>query len=134
MENEKLDAMKKEIKEKQVALIKKAVCLTYEKIEDLERQKNELQNQMKVYKHDLFDLKDGRLDRILERQSMDANAKELSVVKITKLPSSENKNSSPWYEDYIFSLGEESCKINNSMTKTHASGSYKLKDGGIRYL
>lgn len=138
MENEKLDAIKKELKAKQIAIIKESVQLTFEKLEEIEKQKNELQNQIKILKHDLFDLKDGRLDRVLERQSLNDEVKTISVIVVTK-PASNGQTqvtaTSPWYEDYEFKLMEgESCKINNSITKTHAGGSYKLKNGTIRYL
>ena len=133
MEDPKLDALKRDMKQKQVDIIKEAVRLTLEKLEVMEKQKDVLQDQLKVLKHDLFDLKDGRLDRILERQSLSEDVKKVSVVLVTK--TTVVTNTSPWYEEYEFKLvGGEGCKINNSLTKTHASGSYKLKDGTIRHL
>ncbi len=140
MENEnaqKLDAIKREMKQKQVAIVKEAVQLTFEKLEEIEKQKNDLQNQIKILKHDLFDLKDGRLDRVLERQSLNEETKSISMIVVTKAAANgqAQTNVSPWYEDYAFGVsGSAPCKINNSLTKTHASGSYKLKDGTIRYL
>lgn len=135
MENQKLDEMKRELKTKQIAIIKEAVQLTFEKLEEVEGQKNRLQNEIKILKHDLFDMKDGRLDRVLERQSLNEETKSISVIVVTKVTNGASTNTSPWYEDYAFGVnGGEPCKINNSITKTHASGSYKLKDGTIRYL
>jgi len=135
MESEKLNGIKREMKQKQISMIKEAVRLTFEKLEEIEKQKNGLQNQIKILKHDLFDLKDGRLDRVLERQSLNEETKLISVIVVTKAVNGASVNASPWYEDYEFKVGEgEPCKINNSMMKTHASGSYKLKDGTIRYL
>lgn len=130
--NGKLESIKYEMKQRQVAIIKEAVQLTFEKLEEIEKQKNSLQNSIKILKHDLFDLKDGRLDKILERQSINEEVKTISVIAITK---GTSLNVSPWYEEYEFKVLEgEPCKINNSVTKTHAGGSYKLKDGTIRYL
>lgn len=135
MENEKLNAIKMEMKQKQVAIIKEAVKLTFEKLEELEKQKNSLQNSIKILKHDLFDLKDGRLDKILERQELNEEVKSISVISVTKVVPNGQVNVSPWYEEYEFKVLEgKLCKINNSITKTHAGGSYKLKDGAIRYL
>lgn len=138
MENDKLNEIKRELKAKQVAVIKEAVQLTFEKLEELEKLKNSMQNQIKILKHDLFDLKDGRLDRILERQNLNEEVKTISIIVVAKIviPNGQAQaNVSPWYEEYEFKvLGGEPCKINNSLTKTHASGSYKLKDGMIRYL
>jgi hypothetical protein len=136
MESEKLNEIKKDMKEKQIAVIKKAVKMTFEKLDTLENQKNEIQNQIKICKHDLFDLKDGRLDRILERQVLNGEAKSISVITINKIPTNGASSTvSPWYEDYEFKvLNDNSCRVNNSITKTHASGSYKLDDGTIKYL
>ncbi|MFH1231366.1 MAG: hypothetical protein V1709_07720 [Planctomycetota bacterium] len=135
---QRLDSIKREMKQKQIIIIKEAVQLTFEKLEELEKQKNIIQNSIKILKHDLFDLKDGRLDRVLERQSLNEEVKSISVIAVTKIvvPNGQVQvNVSPWYEEYEFKILEgEPCKINNSMTKTHASGSYKLKDGTIRYL
>ena len=138
MENEKLNAIKMDMKQKQIAIIKEAVQLTFEKLEEIEKQKNNLQNQIKILKHDLFDLKDGRLDRVLERQSLNEEVKTISVIVVTELPKGVSVNVSPWYVDYELKVmqpeGSLDCNINNSITKIHASGSYKLKDGSIRYL
>lgn len=136
MENDKLENIKKEMRQKQIAAIKEAVQLTLEKLEEVEKQKNNVQDQIKILKHDLFDLKDGRLDRILERQALNEEAKSISVIVVTKAVVQNGAvNASPWYEEYEFKVADgESCKINNSITKTHASGSYKLKTGEIKYL
>lgn len=135
MNNEKLDNIKKDIRQNQISIIKEAVQLTFERLEELEAHKNDLQNKIKILKHDLFDLKDGRLDRILERQSLNEEVKSISVITIIKAANGVSVNVSPWYEEYEFKvLDGASCKINNSVTKTHASGSYKLKGGTIKYL
>jgi len=139
MENSKLDKIKADIKTTQISVIKQAVKQTFEKLEALEKEKNDVQNRIKILKHDLFDLKDGRLDRILERQSMDDETRTISVVLVAKVPGvAGQNNSSPWYEEYKVSVlsdnGVVDCNINNSITKTNASGSYKLNDGSIRYL
>lgn len=139
MDNIALDKIRRELKEKQLMIIKEAVQLTFEKLEEYELQKNMIQKNIKLLKHDLFDLKDGRLDRILERQAINAEVKSISIIVVSK-PAS-NANVSPWYEDYDFNVirssdkaSSEGCKVNNSLTKIHASGSYKLNDGSIRYL
>jgi len=139
MENNKLDKIKQDMKAMQITVIKQAVKHTFERLEALEKEKNDVQNKIKILKHDLFDLKDGRLDRILERQSMDDETRTISVVIVAKVPAvAGQSNASPWYEEYKVSVlgdnGVVDCNINNSITKTNASGSYKLADGSIRYL
>lgn len=137
MENKKLDEVQEKIKSKQVFLIKEGVRLTLEKLNELDKMRNYIQDQQKILKHDLYDLKDGRLDKILERQSLNTEAVKVSVITVSKVASAVNPTS-PWYEDYELKVsrpdGVESCKINNSTTKTHAGGSYKLNDGSMKYL
>jgi len=137
MNNKELDKIKDEMTQKKVAVIKAAVKLTLELIDCLEKQHNDIQNKIKILKHDLFDLKDGRLDRILERQLINNSIKEISAVIIEKT-SKETKTSSPWYIDYKVTVrlkdGILDCEVNNSVTRMHASGTYKLSDDSIRYL
>lgn len=132
MEDEKLSALKIELKEKQITVIKAIIKDTLEKIHDLEHEKNIIQNNIKILRHDLFDLKDGRLDRILERQGMEVDVKRLSVFEV--LPLNQQKNTSSWYIDYIIKYGDNEIRVNNSIVKINASGSYKLKDDVIKYL
>ncbi len=135
MDNEKLNSLALQLK---AEAIKEIVQLTLELINELETKKNEIQNKIKVLKHDLFDLKDGRLDRILERQLLTPDVIYSCVVKVNKESSKDKGN--PWYTDYTVtyvSLKDSTphlVLLNNSTTKTHASGSYKLKDGSIKYL
>lgn len=137
MENDKLNKIKEEIKQKQITTIKAAVKETYELLEGMEKQKNDIQNKIRMLKHTLFDLKDGRLDRILERQGLDPCLSEIDPISV-KLNNSKASASSPWYVDYDISVrcaeGTLDCTINNSITKMHASGAYKLNDGTIRNL
>ena len=132
MDSEKLNILKTEIKEKQIIAIKDIIKHTLEKIYDLEHDKNIIQNSIKILKHDLFDLKDGRLDRILERQSMEANIKKISVFEV--LPSGTPQNTSSWYIDYVIKYNENEVRVNNSIVKINASGSYKIKNDVIKYL
>lgn len=135
MENEKLTKIGQDIKAKQVSAIKDVIRLTFEQIQSLEKIRNGLQEQIKVLKLDLIDLKDGRLDRVHERQVMSETCKTTSILEILK---KDNNEKNPWYVDYeikyILDSIETTIRINNSITKTHAAGSYKLKDGSIRYL
>lgn len=136
MNNSKLDSMQAELREKQIQNIKAAVRLTLEKMEELERQKGILQDQIKILKHDLFDLKDGRLDRIVERQTLQTESTAISRIKVVK---QENvPGTSPWYEHYELCVqdgdGILSCKVNNSLIRMHASGTYRLTTGEVKYV
>lgn len=134
--NQTLGKTKDEIRQRQVKAIKIAVELTFEALEKMEREKSILQDKIRVIKHDLYDLKDGRLDRIAERQELGGDKKisEFVVKKIDGQPGSL----SPWYVEYTMEVGKDdedfSYTVNNSITKMHASGTYKLKSEEIRYL
>lgn len=136
MENERLNTLSQEMK---TEAVKSIVRLTLEQINELEIEKNKIQNKIKVLKHNLFDLKDGRLDRILERQELTPPIEKLTALITIKKCAVKNAKDNPWYIEYEISYWPEKDKIcvtylNNSTIKTHASGSYKLKDGSIKYL
>ncbi len=139
MESPKLDKLKEDIKQKQINAVKTIVRETFKRIDALEKQKNDVQNKIKILKHDLFDLKDGRLDRILERQTMDASIRELSLVIVEK--NDKDTTGSPWYVPYKCTFlnpppEEGGCitiELNNSIVKLNAAGSYQIEND-IKYL
>lgn len=125
---------KAEMIQKQIEAIKQVVRQTFEQIDALEKIKSEAQEKIKILRHDIFDLKDGRLDRIVERQSMDAKIKEISILDITKSGGGAN----PWYVEYEMTYAIDGTVImvvvNNSVAKMHSSGTYKIGNGTIKYL
>lgn len=138
MEESKLNSISTELKQKQITGIKEIIHRTFERLEVLEKERFGIQEKIRILKYDLFDLKDGRLDRILERQGMNENINKISILKISKYINAGHPVTNPWYEEYEISYELDGTlitfKITNSFSKTHASGSYKLKDGSIRYL
>lgn len=145
------------LKEKQVEEVKRIVLKTLEKIESLKSDKEKAQEnvkdideKIKILKMDIDDLKEGRLDRITERQEKDAKAKETSVVIIIKETKVEHDY--PWwfwpyriewpgydwpriYPVTYTSSGDSfgvttTCGyVNCSSAKWGASGTYQLSDG-----
>ena len=89
----------KSLKDKEVEEVKKIVLKTLEKINDLKKTKAEAEEKIKILKMDLDDLKEGRLDRMAERQEKDGRAKQISVVIIIKEKIVE-REVSPWYWPY----------------------------------
>lgn len=136
MDSTKLNKISDDIKESQKIHVKELVTLTFEKVEALEAMKAKIMDQLKILKHDLFDLKDGRLDRILERQNMNAETCVISAIKVQRKEGQTSNN--PWFTDYevSYTCNGTSSKvvINNSAAKTHASGTYKLQNDSIKYL
>lgn len=96
----------KEAREKSVNEVKLIVQRTLEKIEDVDKQIEQardslkkLEDQKKILKLDIEDLKDGKLDRIVERQEKDPEAKRISVVLIIK-EKETIREVNPWYWPY----------------------------------
>ncbi len=96
------------LREKQVEEVKKIVLKTLEKLDALKRDRESAQDRVKdidekikLLKMDIEDLKDGRLDRMAERQEKDPEAKGVSVIVIIKEKVVE-REVSPWYWPYRF--------------------------------
>ena len=134
--NRTLGKTKEDIRKSQVKSVKAAVEMTFEALDEMERQKSILQDKIRILKHDLYDLKDGRLDRIVERQSL-CNGNSISAFAV-KLVEGQSNSVSNWYTEYELEIGKDgddlSYRINNSILKQHASGTYKLKNGEVKYL
>ncbi len=142
-----------ELEKKQIDEVKLIVKKTLEKIEKLKKERRELDNKIKILKMDIDDLKEGRLDRIAERQDKDESAKKISVVVIIKEKIIEKVG--PWYVPYIvhwntpiypteydnkFYCGSgstanfnvcDTVMLTNSVVKNNTVGTYSLDSGTI---
>jgi hypothetical protein len=87
----------KEMREKQVTEVKKIVLKTLEKIKEQEKIRDTASKKVKILKMDIDDLKDGKIERIVERQEKDEEAKNTSVVIIIR---ETVNNYSPWFVPY----------------------------------
>lgn len=74
----------KEARERKVAEVKAIVTETLKKLEQVRQEIKEKQEEERILKLDIEDLKNGKLDLIAERQAKDLKAKEVSVVLIIK--------------------------------------------------
>jgi hypothetical protein len=99
------DEAQNSLREKQVAEVKQIVLETLKKIDLLEKDKHikqseikELDGQIKILRSDIDDLKEGRIDRIVERQEKDPKAINVSVVVIIK---EKEVIREPWYQPYV---------------------------------
>ncbi len=129
--------------EEKVELIKSVVRNTLEELDGIDGEINRLQKKKAALRRDLTDLKEGRLDRIEERQGLDSESKSFSVFTVVKKVTIGSGETNPWYIPYflvlrnvptINEIATENLDINNSMTKINAAGSYKLQCGKIAYL
>lgn len=108
----------KELKEEKVKHLKDFIKKTLSRREELLKQKEELAKAIKILDKDIADSKEGRLDRIEERQKNDPLAKQTSVAIIERealLPASHHDDTPEinhhhteiryvgrWYEPYRF--------------------------------
>ena len=93
----------KEQREKEIAQLKEIVKKTLSELEKLKSQKKEVDGKIKILKMDLDDLKEGRLDRIEERQQKDPQAKEISVI-LVKEKEVERIIEKPYYVPYYVEI------------------------------
>ena len=89
----------KELEDKQIEKLKEAVKNTLRKIKDLDDDIVKLEDERKILKLDIDDLKAGRLDKIEERQKVDKKAKRVSVIVVEK--EVHHYHGSPWYQPYV---------------------------------
>ena len=134
----------KELREKQVQKVKEVITRTLEKLEVAKERKEKIEEEIKYLRMDLDDLKDGKLDRIKERQDKDPKAKEISVI-IIKEKETIREVPSPWYAPYVVTWStnytpQYQCGgffdsshfvLTNSLAKSTAAGTYVLADGHI---
>jgi len=132
MDKKKLANVKRNIEQHQIDTIKHITEMTLEKIMEKEHTRNALQEEIRILRHDISDLKEGRLDRMVDRQNIAKEALEASAFTIKKDTGSKTTNQ--WYVPYIVQYDDTRSEINNSVAKTHTSGSYKLSDGTIKYI
>ena len=95
-----------ELQEKSVQKVKDIVKATLKKIKDLddeiEKAKEEvkkLEEDRKILRLDIDDLKEGRLDRIEERQKTEPKAKKISVIVVEKEVHHHHHNDW-WHQPY----------------------------------
>ncbi len=149
----------KEVKEKQITELKSFIKKTLEEKERQSRIREEANRKIKILDKDIGDLKEGRLDRIEERQKADPKAKEISVALVEKVREVHHHHyDERWYWPYRFtwqepyiapftntvgntvldvsptvaqdSFGADFFTLNNSIAKDHSAGTYSLKING----
>ena len=92
-------------------------------------EKRKIEEKLRVVNMDLEDLKDGRLDRILERQLKDPRSAEISEFSIVEGQADGDKNGK-WYKPFIVKLmntkvgRNQYIELNCSVTKDYAVGTY----------
>ena len=94
-----LGLAEKENQEKEVQRVKKIIQKHLEEIDSIAKEQAKLTKRSKILKLDLDDIKQGRLDRIEERQEKDKEAKKYSVIVVKKVVK-EYIPLQPWFSPY----------------------------------
>lgn len=149
LEKDQAIKVKNDIYQKEkVEKIKLLVQATLERIEIYRDGKKDVDEILRILNQDLKDLKEGRLDRIEERQNIHPKAKGISVVQVEKATITNpdpTKNNDPyqvrWYTPYKIwaNMQEETSEllkdmsliVNNSFIKDNVGGTYKLTNGSV---
>ncbi len=130
----------KEMKEDQIKHVKELAKRTLKKQEIITRERDDANKKLAILKKDIQDLKEGRLDRIEERQKKDPLALKTSVAKIEKVPEDKVKEihhhhyGDRWYWPYhITWLAQPPYydSMGSIVTTTDATGGLTLETSGI---
>jgi hypothetical protein len=89
----------KELEDKQVEELKRVIKSTLLKIKELDTEIKEKQEEKRILKLDIDDFKDGRLDRIEERQAKDKKAKKIAIVRVIR--KEVHHHYDRWYTPYV---------------------------------
>lgn len=143
-------SIEQENEEKQIKELKEIVTKYLEKIKTLTDKKEVIEKDIKILKADLDDIKEGRLDKIKERQEVDPAAKKVSIIIIKEkvYPPTEKPWQQPWiwswnnFADYtkfdnnlVFgnttgNFPQVNCVLTSSVSKNYASGTYLISHNG----
>jgi hypothetical protein len=147
-----------ELKQKAIDKVKEFVKKTLEKLELLKKDEEVIKEKIRILKLDLDDLKEGRLDRIEERQQKDKEAEEVSVARVIKKVVVEH-HYAPWYVPYVIEwkvplaplypntiyCSASSCSVSegegytngisvtNSIAKAYCAGTYIIGDHTVHF-
>ena len=147
-----------ELKDEEKMRIKDVVKATLEKLRKKEIEKHAIDEEIKILRKDIEDMKEGRIDRIKERQDIDAKAKDVSVIIIKE--KIVEKQVPMWYYPWVIEIKPQyisympmytTCATNtsanvfndastltftstNSNAHLYTSGTYQLSDGTIKYI
>lgn len=131
------DKAKEELEEQKVKKFKEIVKSVLEKIEILKKEKQKIEKEILIQKRDIDDLKNGRLDLILERQNNDRDAKKESLIKVEKIEDKDYSLKAPLTNEWNISsawMTDNIATINGFDSRSFTCGTYLLNNGNSIYL
>lgn len=118
----------KELFEKKIEEIKGYILKTLEKIEIKKKEKNKIEEEIRILKLDIEDFRNGNLDKIEERLNKSKVAREVSAVNLVSFHSAIPISGT--CTNTIFSNNG----WNGTQWSTYTAGTYSLSSGKIIYL
>jgi len=89
-----------ELEEKNIKELKRVIKSTLLRIKELDAEIKTKQEEKRILKLDIDDFKEGRLDRIEERQAKDKTAKKVAIVRVVKVKEIHHHHDR-WYNPYV---------------------------------
>lgn len=120
-----------EFKEKLTKMVKGMTLATLEQIEAKKSQKARVEEELRILKLDLEDLKNGRLEKVKERQKKSEVARNVSRIEV-------NKIERPWsdlvYRQHYHASDWTGTDGMVTFCNAAASGTYTLESGKTYYI
>ena len=121
---------KKETEQDKIKQFKDIIKKTLEKLEQKQKEQRGVVKEIQILKADIKDFKEGRLDRISERQEKSPKAREVSIALIKKGEIVEKY----WQQPYIFTTPTFTGTWTNGLCSNNTSGTYVLVSGTEKYI
>lgn len=131
----------REIDPKRIEFLKLIIKTSLERRAELERERYAIQEAIKTIGLDITDLRDGRLDKIMERNHMSPKAQAASMLKVEEVVMDIKGNR--WFDEYLISTSFIDVngtpqviidKLTNSIAKINSGGSYQLNNGDVKFV
>lgn len=97
-----MDLAENEVQDKQIQYLKNIIKNLLQKKVDKEKEKDELEEEIKLIKQDIDDFKAGRLDKIKERHELNPKADKICPLQIIIINDNHRTNypTQPWRWNY----------------------------------
>lgn len=133
---EAVKSAEEELKNEEKMRIKSVVKATLELLQKKEESRKMLDDEIKILRKDIDDLREGRIDRIKERQELDSKAKDVSVIIVKEKIIEKHVPTPMWYVPWIIEVKPQyvpllpqvwcTCASAPATTITADSGSFNL--------
>lgn len=104
MVKEAVKSAEEELQNEEKNKIKAVVKVTLEILQKKKQSRRSLDDEIRILEKDISDLKDGRIDRIKERQEIDKKARDVSIIIIKEKIVEKHVPAQMWYYPWIIEV------------------------------